>query len=60
MAKSVIIRTKMADAMVHALHSCVAENRNPGRVGRHILTADSRGVGQKYRRTERTSTISAK
>lgn len=43
-----VIRTKMADAMLKALHVCNKEGRPTGRIGRNILTANASGVGIKF------------
>lgn len=43
-----VIRTKMSAAFIRALDECIIEGRNPGRVGRHIRTAEAAGKGVKY------------
>jgi hypothetical protein len=51
MKTSYCIRTKMADAFLSALYQCTNEGHSAGRIGRDIVTADSRGLGIKYKKT---------
>lgn len=37
-----VVQTKMAAAFTKALESCKEDGRNPGRVGRRILTNNAR------------------
>lgn len=43
-----IVYSKMASAMIKAVDNCIAEGRNPGRVGRIVITNKAAGVGAKW------------
>jgi hypothetical protein len=44
-----VVRTKLADALIGAVHSSIAAGNNTGRLGRLVLTAEAQGVGIKHR-----------
>lgn len=43
-----IVRTKMADALIRAVHSSIDAGHNTGRLGRNVLTNEVKGVGVKF------------
>jgi hypothetical protein len=44
-----VVRTKLADALIGAVHSSINAGHNTGRLGRLVLTAEAQGVGIKQR-----------
>jgi acyl-coenzyme A synthetase/AMP-(fatty) acid ligase len=44
-----VVRTKLADALIGAVHSSINAGHNTGRLGRLVLTAEAKGVGIKHR-----------
>lgn len=49
-ANGFVIQTKMAAALNSAMQGCIADGRNPGRIGHRILTNNAQGTGVKYRK----------
>lgn len=40
-----VVRSKMAQAMIDALHKRIEEGGNPGHIGAIILTQEAKGTG---------------
>lgn len=53
-----VVRTKMADAFIGALALAVHEGKNPGRIGKRILTNKAKGVGVLHN-SKRSKAVSA-
>jgi hypothetical protein len=45
-----IIRTKMASALIGAVHASIDSGCNTGRIGAQVLTHEAKGTGVIYRR----------
>lgn len=43
-----VIRTKMAAALIGAVHQSIDSGHNTGRLGRQVLTNEAKGVGVKW------------
>ena len=43
-----IVRTKMAAALIGAIHQSIDDGNNTGRLGRRVLTNEAAGVGVKF------------
>jgi hypothetical protein len=48
MAQQSIIRTKMASALIGAVHKANEQGINCGKLGRLVLTVEAKGTGVKY------------
>ena len=57
MTNNKIIRTKMADALIGAVHQRINNGYNTGRLGRLVLTNEAAGVGVNYRANQHKTPI---
>lgn len=48
MQQQKIVRTKMSQAMIEAVHTRINQGFNTGNIGRVVLTNEAKGVGIKY------------
>lgn len=58
--KKSVVRTKMADALINAVHSRINEGYNTGKLGRIVLTNEAKGIGTKVAyRSNKKAAVSA-